>query len=89
MHELPEELSIYGASGHDNRSSDVEKGHDDYGDKDFERALNPTQSSVVLHPTKSRRALNQPQPDVQPHTETVVVGICFLSRRPGLGPTLA
>ncbi|KAK0890813.1 hypothetical protein LTR57_024999 [Friedmanniomyces endolithicus] len=95
MHELPEELtnsvrswraSIYGASGHDNRSSDVEKGHDDYGDKDFERALNPTQSSVVLvrqdlpakdhttalltptqHPTKSRRALNQPQPDVQPH----------------------
>ncbi|KAK1072000.1 hypothetical protein LTR74_002830 [Friedmanniomyces endolithicus] len=76
MHELPEELtnsvrswraSIYGASGHDNRSSDVEKGHDDYGDKDFERALNPTQSSVVLHPTKSRRALNQPQQDVQPH----------------------
>ncbi|KAK0938744.1 hypothetical protein LTR29_009712 [Friedmanniomyces endolithicus] len=76
MHELPEELtnsvrswraSIYGARGHDNRSSDVEKGHDDYGDKDFGRALNPTQSSVVLHPTKSRRALNQPQQDSQAH----------------------
>ncbi|KAK0922709.1 hypothetical protein LTR91_015513 [Friedmanniomyces endolithicus] len=95
MHELPEKLtnsvrswraSIYGASGHDNRSSDVEKGHEDYGDKDFERALNPTQSSVVLvrqdlpdkdhttalltptqHPTKSRRALNQPQQDNQAH----------------------
>ncbi|KAK0306173.1 hypothetical protein LTR01_006521 [Friedmanniomyces endolithicus] len=64
MHELPEELtnsvrswraSIYGASGHDNRSSDVEKGHDDYTER------------TLSHPTKSRRALNQPQPDSQPH----------------------
>ncbi|TKA66467.1 hypothetical protein B0A55_09200 [Friedmanniomyces simplex] len=76
MHELPHELansvgswraSIYGAKSLDNRPSDLEKGQDDYGDKDFERALNPTESSIVLHPTKSRQALNQPAQNNQPH----------------------
>ncbi|KAK4962860.1 hypothetical protein LTR10_000487 [Elasticomyces elasticus] len=76
MHELPQELansvrswraSIYGNTSLRKEPSDIEKAQDDYGDKDFERALSPTESSVVLHPTKSRRALYQPQPRDIPH----------------------
>ncbi|KAK3633696.1 hypothetical protein LTR56_014076 [Elasticomyces elasticus] len=76
MHELPQELaksvrswraSIYGSNSLHKQPSDIEKAEDDYGDIDFERALSPTESSVVLHPTKSRRALYQPQPRDIPH----------------------
>ena len=58
MHELPKELSnslrsfrgsIYGTrdSGHHD-VVDLEKGLDDYGDKAFENALSPTESSIIL-----------------------------------------
>ncbi|KAK5732089.1 hypothetical protein LTR17_010797 [Elasticomyces elasticus] len=76
MHELPQELansvrswraSIYGSNSLHKQPSDIEKAEDDYGDKDFERALSPAESAVVLHPTKSRRALYQPQPRDIPH----------------------
>ncbi|KAK4580398.1 hypothetical protein LTR86_000601 [Recurvomyces mirabilis] len=67
MHELPKDLansvrswraSIY------KEPSDVEKGdhgikEHDYGDKDFERALSPGDSSIILHPTRSQHALKQ------------------------------
>ncbi|KAK3671711.1 hypothetical protein LTR78_008444 [Recurvomyces mirabilis] len=76
MHELPKDLansvrswraSIY------KEPSDVEKGdhgikEHDYGDKDFERALSPGDSSIILHPTRSQHALKQTsQPPTPQH----------------------
>lgn len=59
MYELPQELassvrhwraSIYGADSLDlhKQPSDLEKGQVEYGEKDFDHALSPTESSIVL-----------------------------------------
>ncbi|EMC96271.1 hypothetical protein BAUCODRAFT_147904 [Baudoinia panamericana UAMH 10762] len=69
MHELPKDLtnslrswrgSAYGEPDNLRDSPSVlEKGPEYYGDKEFERALSPSDRSIILHPTASRQALNQ------------------------------
>ncbi|KXT18486.1 hypothetical protein AC579_2263 [Pseudocercospora musae] len=65
MHELPKDLtkslrswrgSIYGNSDRP-RLSDLEKGTEDYGDKEVEEPLSPAESAVIRHPSVSSRSL--------------------------------